>query len=158
MKHSSRMASLLKKITGVDFSTLPDHVTTYHKFVREHYMPLVVESFCDGDNRRMVSVAHYFEQNGDLCQDPEIVFWVQNGYLFPVEETMACLGYRRLVEWRDGKLFLNRAGQADVASFANIWSTNLRQQGFDAKALVDGRASDKLAESVQEALTESVVG
>jgi hypothetical protein len=42
------------------------------------YMRLVIEGIGLGPNNRpaISSVAHYFEQNGDLCQDPEMCFEV----------------------------------------------------------------------------------
>ena len=38
------------------------------------YMDLVVEPLppCDETSAPVISMAHYFEQNGDLCQDPEM--------------------------------------------------------------------------------------
>jgi len=37
------------------------------------YMRLVIEDIGLGPNHLpAISVAHYFEQNGDLCQDPEM--------------------------------------------------------------------------------------
>ena len=42
------------------------------------YMRLVIEDVGLGPNKRpAISVAHYFEQNGDLCQDPEMCFEVE---------------------------------------------------------------------------------
>jgi hypothetical protein len=39
------------------------------------YMRLVIEDIGRGPRGyQAVSVAHYFEQNGDLCQDSEMVF------------------------------------------------------------------------------------
>jgi hypothetical protein len=41
----------------------------------EPYMRLVIEHIGDGPHGfPAISVAHYFELNGDLCQDPEMCF------------------------------------------------------------------------------------
>src|SRR5438270_8865956 len=41
----------------------------------EPYMRLVIEHIGTGPRGYpAISVAHYFEQNGDLCQDPEMCF------------------------------------------------------------------------------------
>ncbi|MCP4486584.1 MAG: hypothetical protein GY820_04580, partial [Gammaproteobacteria bacterium] len=39
------------------------------------FMDLVVEVLpqCEETGAMVLSLAHYFEQNGDLCQDPEMV-------------------------------------------------------------------------------------
>lgn len=102
------------------------------------YMDLVVESV--GVNQ--VSVTHYYEQSGDLCQDPEIIFLVGcDGEWYAIEWTTPPVmlmgrvmgGYRRYVEidaangsWKRA----NRKGQRDLAIFANNWADNLRMQGF----------------------------
>lgn len=86
---------------------------------------------------RLVSVAHYYEQNGDLMRDPEMIFWEWKDpasgrpYFFPV--------YFR----QDGVLFteqnsvLFEAGnmkgyypktQRDHAIFANTWMRNIKEQ------------------------------
>ena len=41
----------------------------YLKVENDPYLPLVIEAWGG-----CVSVAHYYEQNGDLMRDPEIVF------------------------------------------------------------------------------------
>lgn len=37
------------------------------RFEKTGYQPLVIERHCE-----MISVAHYFEQNGDLIADPDV--------------------------------------------------------------------------------------
>jgi hypothetical protein len=45
----------------------------YHlKLEQEGLMPLVIEAWGVGKGRR-ISVAHYYEQNGDLIADPDIL-------------------------------------------------------------------------------------
>jgi len=81
------------------------------------FMPLVIEITPDGD----ISIAHYYEQNGDLMRDPEIcldpISWRA------VEYTQDNIGrYQRA----SPGCYLSR-----VDSFANgLWARNLRAQGF----------------------------
>ena len=86
----------------------------YLKAIVAGYMPLVIEALGNGE----VSVAHYYEQNGDLMRDPEYVF---SANWQPVEVTMDAVGlYKRA----DNGYRLNTGG------FIDIWSRNLRHQGF----------------------------
>ena len=41
-------------------------------------MDLIVETHRDGKNQ-IVTMSHYYEQNGDLVPDPDIMFAVQQG-------------------------------------------------------------------------------
>lgn len=98
-----------------------------------NYDRLVIEVV--GVNR--VSVAHYFEQNGDLMSDPEIVFQIfyPNGW-FPVQITQSPVG--RFREASEGKYL------PGVISLARMWGKNIRDQGWvevakSAKPTRDGR-------------------
>lgn len=76
------------------------------------------------------SCAHYYEQNGDLCPDPDMVFWrAETGAWLPVS-FQDSFGYRRALE-------LGADGQPakvaprtlrDLVSFTGTWMENIRQQ------------------------------
>ena len=105
------------------------------------YMDLCIENIGPTvGGQPQISVAHYYEQNGDLCPDPEIVFVVFADRWFPIEHTTPQLmimgrvigGYQRLVNLNaDGwpETWKPRA-QRESAVFANKWAANLRHQGF----------------------------
>lgn len=137
MRKSRKMQQLIEKmakVRDIDLSSPEAHF----KVESGGFMDLVVENI--GLNQ--VSVTHYYEQNGDLCQDPEIVFLVGcDGEWYAIEWTTPPLmmfgrvagGYRRYVEidaasgsWKRANL----KGQRDLAIFANKWANNLRMQGF----------------------------
>lgn len=79
-----------------------------------------------------ISVAHYFEQAGDLVADPKIVFFTGDpaGWM-PIAISQVMTG-RRAVAWlTDDGTTIDRVqpeAQADVAHFANIWAKNIRAQ------------------------------
>ncbi len=81
-----------------------------------------------------VSVAHYFEMNGDLVAEPDIVFFIDTqGYWIPVEITQSMTGWSRVVEFsEDGTNIarFQRQRQADIAEFAEDWAQNLRDQAW----------------------------
>ena len=78
-----------------------------------------------------ISVAHYFEQNGDLIADPEIVFALVGDW-YPVEIQQVLGGWRQfLAKDAQGRLICcNPRGQADVTTFADLWARNIEAQGW----------------------------
>lgn len=82
-----------------------------------------------------MSVAHYFEQNGDLMADPEIVVDLETW--MPVEITQAPVGvYRRKFFERDGKQYVDVSFHRDVMALVNVWAKNLRLQEWENAHLV----------------------
>lgn len=138
MRKSREMQKIITKLAKsrkLDISSTDSHFTAKSA----GFMDLVVEVIAP----RQISVAHYYEQNGDLCQDPEIVFWVgSDGEWYAVEITTPMLmfaggtgfgGYNQLVEFDNSgqpKGYKPRA-QKDAAVFANKWAKNIRAQGFE---------------------------
>lgn len=92
------------------------------------FMPVVVEDI--GSN--MISVAHYFEQNGDLIPDPEMIFWKgADGRFYPTY-LKNVFGDHFSLFFKDGKP--SRIWphlQHDQATFAGQWMLNIKaQQGL----------------------------
>lgn len=83
------------------------------------YMRLVVEVVAIGE----VSVAHYYQQNGDAMRDPEIVFSTPRW--LPVEITQDPLGSHRRA---DNGYYLSGAQE-----LARLWASNIRHQGFASR-------------------------
>ena len=96
------------------------------------FMPVVVEQV--GENQ--ISIAHYYEQNGDLMADPEIVF-LKKEYsygieYYPIYERMSGLGSDvELVIFENRKPKMISNLQKGAASFCTTWmSTITMQQGI----------------------------
>ena len=93
------------------------------RFDMKGYQRLVIERHDD-----MISVAHYFEQNGDLVADPDIELhypsWV------PTAITQSYFGYRRKFIERDGKTFVDPRFDREVSSFLGLWARNIKMQGW----------------------------
>lgn len=81
-----------------------------------------------------VSVAHYFEMNGDLVPEPDIVFFVDEwGEWLPIEITQSMTGWKRVVEFNEtgDKIMRYQSDeQADIAAFAEMWAQNITDQGW----------------------------
>ncbi len=79
------------------------------------------------------SIAHYYEQNGDLCCDPDMTFAVCQSdpmFIYPMTfQNSIC--YRQGIFEDGGVWKINEKEQADEVSFANMWLKNIKfQQGL----------------------------
>lgn len=95
------------------------------------FVPLVIEAWdspIPGEQRR-ISVAHYFEQSGDLVPDPEVEI-TDTGW--PIELSQA-LGYTQVTVYSEDGRTMHYAPESkrDVLHFLNeTWARNLRAQRF----------------------------
>ena len=118
------------------------------------YDRLCVENI--GLNR--VAVTHYFEQNGDLIQDPEIVFFVGDEILgwIPIEITQVIGGWRQYVKLsadRSRPITYRKQAQASLAEFAEICANNIEGQGW-----LDHGVKYKRGPDVEPAVCETLTG
>lgn len=100
------------------------HQDSFHvRFDKTGYQRLVIER-----HGELISVAHYFEQNGDLVADPDVELhyptWV------PTAITQAFFGYRQKFFERDGKTFVDTRFHKEVSSFLTLWARNIKAQGW----------------------------
>ncbi len=136
MKTSQTMYSVINGLArkhGLDLSTAEAHM----RLDMRGFNRLVVERV----GHHQVSVAHYYEQNGELIADPEIQFFTgvadpqHSGQQLwvPVAIQQVRGGYQRVAELNaEGTRIvrLNAAAQANVAVFANSWARSIRHQGW----------------------------
>lgn len=103
----------------------------YHS---EGYMDLVVEATpmldrFNGQNSLAFSMAHYFEQNGDLCQDPEMVL-----FYYPELNAVEAYSFQQAIPPiyqevfpEPGKVYPRR--QRELNNFLSQWLRNIKNQG-----------------------------
>ncbi len=87
------------------------------------------------------SVAHYYEQNGDLCCDPDVVFCkVYTGYM-PVSFEQAGVIYQVAAELdaNDQPTALREKTIKDLVVFCNGWMKNISEQQGGIDAIRDAR-------------------
>jgi hypothetical protein len=78
------------------------------------FMELVIEK-C---GEKHLSVAHYYEQRGDLMRDPEVVFSLGDGEWTPFE-------------FRQDPMFHQHDEDGlDIEEFLTQWNSNIQNQGF----------------------------
>jgi hypothetical protein len=119
----------------------------YAKLRSDGFMPLIIETIEENietvyGSAKCVSVVHYYEQNGDLMRDPEMVFIIvdkrknlkdfESIFICPqsyrqdnlnIEEESVSIINRKIISF-------NKYFQAAHCSFASLWLKNISQQGF----------------------------
>jgi hypothetical protein len=130
LKTCERMQRIMTEIAakhGLDLEAPEAHL----RLELPPYEPLVIEKV----GRHLVSVAHYYEQNGDLVADPDVVFFTGYGEWVPLEITLPPPGGYRVyaVVSPDGAEVtrLDVRGQAELADFVEeLWAHNVEEQGW----------------------------
>ncbi len=95
------------------------------KVENKHYLPLVIER-----HGRRVSVAHYFEQNGDAMRDPEIEFILPNWLPAWIQQDPVGIFTVAISFSDDGRPRIHKGMLADLTSFAAKWARNIKAQKF----------------------------
>jgi hypothetical protein len=131
VKASSILAQLVQ---AYNFDLFDNSANIYLKLEQKDYMPLVLERL----EPHVISLSHYYQQNGDLMADPDITFLVrppvdhQKLLLFPLTYRLDGLGLNQelafLNDQRDQIHSFKSRSMADVASFCNQWAINLQAQ------------------------------
>lgn len=93
------------------------------------FMAVHVECIRRTEHGVMYSVAHYYEQNGDLIADPELeILGDETGAWFPVSITMA-LGHKRaLLLGEGGKARVDQREYRSQLRFLSTWMKNIKSQ------------------------------
>lgn len=100
------------------------------------YMVLCIEYMGVGPRGLpMVSVAHYYKQNGDLMRDPDMVFEVTPDMETwgPVSYQQDNMGiYQEAVFMGNGQVMIRPKLVKELKTFARTWDRNLDEQGFES--------------------------
>ena len=111
------------------------------------FMPLIIEAWDSpiaGEGRR-ISVAHYFESEGDLVPEPEVEIR-DDGWPIELSQSM---GYTQVTVYNDdgSMLFAPQSKRAVLHFLDHTWAPNLRAQRFveAAQKLAEPQPADPLA-------------
>ncbi len=109
------------------FEKFQSQLDFHARFDMPGYQRLVIERHGD-----LISVAHYFEQNGDLVPDPEVELHYPTWTPTAITQS---IGYRcqKFIE-RDGKTFVDTRFHRQISSFLTMWARNIRAQGWAERA------------------------
>jgi hypothetical protein len=115
------------------------------KIVNEPYMPLIIERIGEayGGEAHLYSLCHYYLQNGDLMQDPEMCFieadhrendaqLLDKVKIAPYLYQQANLGiYQESITVKNNEFTaISHDLQSEHTQFANQWLINIERQGF----------------------------
>jgi hypothetical protein len=121
MKSIAKIINILGGVDGI-----------YASIENEPFLRLVIEDIGKGPRGyQAISVAHYFVQNGDLCQDPEMAF-----ELVPESESVKYepFLFRQAIPPIYQEVFEtgteNEQLKRQLTSFARTWDHNIEAQGF----------------------------
>ncbi|MCC6418728.1 MAG: hypothetical protein IT429_10875 [Gemmataceae bacterium] len=81
----------------------------------------------------LLSVAHYQEQGGNVCRDPELVVEIgpDSGDWVPVSYLQDGLRlFREVITTDGGTVLFNHRLVAELRGFMAEWDRNIREQGF----------------------------
>lgn len=142
------MRKITQEATRVFCTLLEKLGTNQHcKLISAGFMPLVIEQVGEDiqtpfGTGKLISLAHYYEQNGDAMRDPEMVFIVvdkrqdQRDYehisVFPQVFQQDSMGiYEESICIEQGKVTTYKpVWYKGHLQFANLWLHNIREQGF----------------------------
>lgn len=130
LKGGQKMQQLTNKATQI-FNILINKNTTKIQN-NDVFMAVHIEEIATCKHGKIWSLAHYYEQNGDLMSDPEMTFLVNENQLviYPLSYTQHSLGiYNEAVMFENGQptKFIRKL-QKDLAVFANQWLNNIKLQ------------------------------
>ena len=103
------------------------------------FMAACIEIIDETKAGKIVSVAHYYEQNSDLMRDPDVCFLISNGTftseevgVFPLSFRQDNLGIDRQTAAvrEDGHIVCYPKQQRDLTRFCDQWMTNIADQQF----------------------------
>ena len=98
--------------------------TDFHmRLKKEPYEPLVIER-----HGELISVAHYFEQDGDLIADPDVEMHFPDWT--PTAIQMKNGSYTQKFVERDGKTYVNMKFDPSVRPLLAMWARNIKAQGW----------------------------
>ena len=100
---------------------------------KDSFMPVVLEEISDNGNYKIISMAHYYEQNGDLLVDPEMMFiyYISQNVFVPYyfKQDGILSMEQDSIKFKDVEInSICPKMQADHTTFANQWIRNIKYQ------------------------------
>lgn len=95
------------------------------------FMQVSIEFLCNLEVGELYTVAHYYEQNGDLMSDPRMEFIKNNGKYFPSyfrQDGFPGADEESIYPDETGKMKVLPSTQNKHTVFANQWMLNIKNQ------------------------------
>lgn len=95
------------------------------------FMKVHLEVIGRKGNSLVISIAHYYEQNGDLVCDPDVTFLTNGSGVYPLTFEQGGVIYQEAaVIEDDGRVRFNQSLQQSITTFCNDWMKNIEAQQF----------------------------
>ena len=101
---------IYKKLAPIIFSS-EFHNTGYLNITSDGFMPLVIERLSE----KLISLSHYFESNGDLVSDPDMVVEFDR-----MNETANAVSYQDAYRYQDVRDEFDRVSDKKFISHIHI--------------------------------------
>ena len=111
-----------------------DNETNDHKKIdntKGIFMTVHIEYVSSCNLGVIFSIAHYYEQNGDMMRDPDMEFILGgDGEYYPISFWQDAPTIRdEPLTWKNGEMVsYNEKRQAALVTFANTWMRNIKEQ------------------------------
>lgn len=131
--NQSLQQALYKRMTSIglinDKSFIADCILTANGFQDLHIESLGAWRDKSGRSQAVISMAHYYIQNGEMMRNPDVVFGINHKTraIYPLSYRNDSLGANQDV-LKEGSV--NTIMEKDIGRFLKIWLTNIEQQGF----------------------------
>lgn len=126
------------------FKALTDHLNDgYLKICNEPFMPLIVEAIGTAlmpplGEAKLYSLCHYYKQNGDLMQDPEMCFALIEDdttaiavYPYMYQQAMPyCYQESIVMPANGGHIKTDARMQKEHVAFGRDWLMSIKAQGY----------------------------
>ncbi len=124
----------LLKIVGDDLKKLPYYI----RFESKGFMPLTFDRLTKKELFAQYAMTHWYESNGDLIPDPEMVIDIYPNHNFvEARSIMHPPPFNRIIEvYNEEKTMYSPSQKKSQNSFLGSWLKNIASQGF---ALTDIR-------------------
>jgi len=119
----TRVITELAEAGGLDLTSSNDDSM---RIDNEPYERLCVEKI----DTNVVSIAHYFEQNGDLVPDPDMVFLMLGDYWYPISFQNQLRYEESVKQDDDGQIVAILGNMRSMISFSSSWADNIQSQGY----------------------------
>jgi hypothetical protein len=121
-----RATAIFRRIID-GLATVGDHRTFDN--ANGAFMAIHVEIIGRHGDGMIVSLAHYFTQNGDMMRDPDVEFYVTATEIVPMTFQQDGIGVYTRAAWFEGDIMhTNPRHQRDIAEFCEMWLPNIAEQ------------------------------
>ncbi|MGA1861879.1 DUF1249 domain-containing protein [Deferribacter thermophilus] len=120
----------LKDIAGVNnFRDL--QIGDFFTVKQEGFMSLNFEVLAKDKDSLIISLNHYYKQNGDMVPDPDVVIKITDKYgIAEVLEYQDTYTYKQVYYTKNSKKYINIKYKEELNKFLNKWLNILQKQGF----------------------------